>query len=181
MKAINHKSILAAVAATILCLVPMSMKAQEYERLVQSNHSISMQVFGLEYSYEQALGGTWSIIGRVGFTPTELDYHTDFNSASVAFLISPALVVEPRLYTSLGRRYDMGKDIYNNAADFVSLKTQVYIDDDDFALGITPMYGIRRTGGEHWAHEFTFGTKLTITTENLGLAPHLQYRLIFTF
>lgn len=181
MKAINYKSILAAIAASILSLVSMNMKAQEYGRLVESNHSISMQVFGLEYSYEQALGGTWSIIGRVGYVPTELDLSSDYNSASVSFMVSPALTVEPRLYTSLGRRYDMGKDIYNNASDFVSFKTQAYIADGCPAVGVTPMYGIRRTGGEHWAHEFTFGTRLTVTTEDIGLSPHLQYRLIFTF
>jgi hypothetical protein len=43
-----------------------------------------------------------------------------------------------------------------------------------------PMYGIRRCGGIHWAHEFTFGPRLYIS-EDSGLGFHIQYRLAFVF
>ena len=38
----------------------------------QSNHSVSANILGLEYSYEQSLGGSWTIIGRVGAEPVRL-------------------------------------------------------------------------------------------------------------
>ena len=42
---------------------------------VVSNHSISMTILGLEYGYEQRLGGHWSIIGRAGIVPQQISLY----------------------------------------------------------------------------------------------------------
>ena len=47
--------------ASLLLMTSLSGYAQ-----VASNHSLSMTLLGLEYSYEQALASHWSLIGRAG-------------------------------------------------------------------------------------------------------------------
>lgn len=174
------KTLATAVVLMAAIFASDNASAQKREKTVWSNHSISMQLVGLEYSYEQALGGNWSLIGRVGVSPVGLDLYYDMEEASISVKMLPEVTIEPRIYTSMRRRIEMGRDTYNNAADFVSLRSQVFMTGDGINLGFTPMYGIRRSSGNHWMHEFTFGARVNIG-EYSGLTPHLQYRIGFVF
>lgn len=160
----------------IMLAVPMMLSAQQKEKLIVSNHSFSAQVIGLQYSYEQRLGGSFSLIGRLGMVPNGFYLYNDPGEFSFSASCTPAVTLEPRFYTNVKRRINKGKSTYKNAADFVSIKVDYLLEED---LLITPMYGIRRTFGKHWFGEFSAGAKLSAAYESI--LPYAQYRFGFVF
>ena len=147
-----------------------------------SNHSLSAQILGLEYSFEGALAGNFTLIGRAGLVPTGIQYATSLMGSTYAhFATGLGLTLEPRIYTSFDRRARMGRTTYMNSSDFVAFRTQWVWAGDGSAWVFTPLYGIRRTTGDHWAHEFTFGPRLSCVGEEYNFSPHIQYRLVFMF
>lgn len=184
----------------ITILAALSLSAQERsdfnavtdpitkEPAVVSGHSIQLSIFGLEYSYEQPLGGYWSIIGRVGLSSSLTDYSVTYDlssyntSKNYSFNWSPSLgvTVEPRYYTSMRRRFDKGRKTVNNSSDFVSLQVKAYdlASDDGIQLSAIAAYGIRR-GGEHWFREYTGG--VAFHTIYGGVLPHLGFKFGYRF
>ena len=152
-------------------------------RYAVSNHSLSAQVLGLEYSFEGAVAGNFTIIGRAGLVPTGIQYVSSLMGGTYAnFAVGLGLTLEPRIYTSFDRRSRLGRSTYMNSSDFVAFRTQAIWAKEGYCLAFTPLYGMRRTTSDHWAHELTFGPRLAYTGEgNPNLSPHLMYRLIFMF
>ena len=147
-----------------------------------SNHSLSAQVLGLEYSFEGALTGNFTLIGRAGLVPTGIAYQSSLmGSTNAHFAVGLGLTLEPRVYTSFDRRARMGRTTYMNSSDFVALRSQLIWAQEGFAWAFTPLYGIRRTTGDHWAHEFTIGPRIALVGEDYNFTPHIQYRLVFMF
>lgn len=154
---------------------------------VTSGHAISLSVLGLEYSYEKALGGNWSLIARAGLSTTltggELQTQRTSTSSSwnmtYYFAPSPAITLEPRYYTNMDRRFARGKKTVNNGSNFVSIKIKTYYCEnaDPLHISAIPCYGIRRAG-EHWFREYTAG----VGFHSIGaIIPHLGFRLGYTF
>jgi len=169
---------------------------------VVSSHSVSLSVLGLEYAYERALGGYWSMVFRAGFpcvmtdmsrrTETETigisnggyQRSTSTSKSTLSFYFGPrpGITVEPRYYLNLQSRYLKGKKTANNAANFVSVQTKVYFPKAGYwNFSIVPAYGIRR-GGMHWFREYTFG----LAYHHMGVHiwpvfPHLGFRFGYTF
>ena len=147
-----------------------------------SNHSISAQLLGLEYSFEGALLGNLTLIGRAGLVPTGVQYYSSMlGSTDANFSFGVGVTLEPRFYTSFERRARMGRTTYMNSSDFLAIRNQVVWAPGALCFVITPMYGMRRTTGDHWAHEFTFGPRLAYAGGDPNLSPHVQYRLVFMF
>lgn len=162
------------VLTSLLLLMALSSNAQ-----VSSNHSLSMTLLGLEYSYEHALAAHWSLIGRAGVASYGSSISMYPNLFQTSWTIAPDIVVEPRYYTSMDRRERLGRDTHNNASDFVSLRIAGYAAGfESFSVSLTPMYGIRRSETKHWFHEFTFGPQWTI---GQGIVPYVSYRLGYIF
>ena len=147
-----------------------------------SNHSLSAQLLGLEYSFEGALASNFTLIGRAGMVPTGISFTNSIGGETQAhFAVGFGVTLEPRIYTSFDRRARLGRSTYMNSSDFVSFRAQ-YIWAGGSCFAFTPLYGIRRTTGDHWSHEFTFGPCLAYPSESdLVLSPHLQYRLVYMF
>ncbi len=167
----------------IVALTGLVMSAQD--RNVVSLHSISAQIGGLDYSYEQRLGGDFSMVFRAGFLPEEISvYSSAWGTQSFGIVASAGLAIEPRYYTNFDRRVRLGKTTYKNSADFVAMKIGAGLSGngrgDEFCLNVTPMYGIRRVWGEHWFGEFTTGVFFNIS-EGISPGLHLQYRIGFVF
>ncbi len=144
-----------------------------------SNHSFSLQIVGIEYGYEQKLGGSFSMVFRAGLVPSGISYFCDLYNTAFSFKSSLGVTVEPRFYTNFGRRARLGKNTFKNSADFVALKLQGSMP-GGLDLSLTPMYGIRRVWGKHWFGEFTAGCRIGFGS-GMYLAPHIQYRLGFVF
>lgn len=89
---------------------------------VVSNHSVSATIVGLEYGYEQRLADQWSLIGRAGLSPVVTILDVSPANFDAHFVMGPSVTVEPRLYTSMKRRLNLGRDTHNNASAFVSLR-----------------------------------------------------------
>lgn len=164
----------------IIAIAALALSYSAADAQIISDHSVSLSVLGIEYGYEQKLGGNWTLIGRAGVVPVGVDLYNTWETFSANFALAYGLTVEPRFYTSMGRRAALGRPVINNSSDFVSIRAQALTDGDNPALTLTPMYGIRRHSGKHWYHEFTFGTRLMMIDE-FGMTPHVQYRLGFIF
>ncbi len=168
----------------MLSLMGFALNAQEAEVAVPSvdavsTHSISAQIVGLEYGYEQRLGGDFSMIFRAGLVPASNSFSHDYlGNQSMSFTSTLGVNIEPRYYTNFNRRARLGKTTYKNSADFVALKVGASIP-GGLVCNVTPMYGIRRVWGKHWFGEFTSGINLNLTYWSAGF--HLQYRIGFVF
>lgn len=161
------------------------------EGTVQPGHSVSACIIGLEYSYEQPLGGYWSMIFRAGLSPQlnailiksesetvsngSYSYTTSKSNTTLYFLPLPGLTIEPRYYLNMTQRMLRGKKTANNSADFIAVKCNLNI---GLNASIIPVYGIRR-GGSHWFREYTIG----VGYHTLGntLLPHANFRIGYTF
>ncbi len=166
----------------LFALASLTVNAQEMPR-VESNHSISANIWGLAYAYEQALGWQFSIIGRIGFEPmityswiddyleeTHIEYHS-----------RPAISLETRCYTSIIDRALLGRNIMKNSSDFVSLKATAadYLrEGDTYFFKFTASYGIRRVYN-HFFIEPTAG--MSFFTWDNKTFPDLQFRFGFVF
>ena len=129
-----------------------------------SNHSFSVQIVGIEYGYEQKLGGSFSMVFRAGMVPSGLYYLGNYHKTEFTFTSSLGINIEPRFYTNFGRRARLGKSTFKNSADFVAIKIQ----------------GALSGWGKHWFGEFSVGGRIGIMNY-LYLAPYLQYRFGFVF
>lgn len=146
-----------------------------------STHSFTMQIGGLDYSYEQRLGGDFSMIFRGGILPGGIEmYSYPGYGQAISFNMMFGVAIEPRYYTNFNRRTRLGKSTFKNSADFVSMKIAAGGYDGDFMARLTPMYGIRRVWGKHWFGEFTTGVNIDYSGY-IGLGLHIQYRIGFVF
>jgi hypothetical protein len=171
----NKSKILLSIVA--LCGMSITLHAQDY---AVSNHSLSVDVFGLEYGYEQALTSHWTMIGRIGFTSmvTEAGYNEGIQLQSET---KPALSLETRYYTTLTRRFDRGRSTLNNSSDFIMLRltgAHMLRDVDPLETKAIIAYGLRRSG-KHLFIEPTFGAGYHSMPKQW--APHLQIRLGLAF
>ncbi len=148
---------------------------------IRSNHSISTTLLGLEYSFEGRIADKWSLIGRAGLVPVGFGIAATPGSFSASGSMGIGLTFEGRWYTSIARRAAYGRSTYNNSSDFLMLRLRGNTG-DGVEVSFTPAYGIRRSFGKYWMHEFTVGPKIGITTDSgLFLSPHIQYRIGLTF
>lgn len=169
-----------------LIFVALAASARDYSHPVgyyrlQSNHSITTTLLGLEYSFEGVVADRWTLIGRAGLVPTGFDVYSYPESTGFNGYMGFGASFEARYYSSIKRRTQMGKDTYNNSSDFISLRLRANTLDDGPEVSITPAYGFRRAIGKHWVQEFTLGFRLGITDGGGFFAPHAQYRIGFVF
>lgn len=194
---------LIAIIVICACAVSVSLSAERsssdtssHDRpSAVSNHSVSLQVLGLEYGYEQKLGGSFTMVFRAGLVPAGSMYYGDYFNMSLSFRMKPGVSIEPRYYTNFVRRTRLGKSTYRNTGDFVSVKVQGSLG-GSFLLGsnedgslsfsspvdvsVTPMYGIRRMWGRLWFGEFSAGVR--VGWQSLFyVSPYLQCRIGLSF
>ncbi|GAA4274914.1 hypothetical protein GCM10022258_42100 [Aquimarina gracilis] len=96
-------------------------------------------------------------------------YENDDFYPDAGFLLTTAIIVEPRWYYNLNKRIRKSKRIDNNSGNFFALRTNFRSDDllikfgdDENAkivtnLSIIPTWGIRRTLGKHFNYETGIG------------------------
>lgn len=185
------KRTLFTLMTILACLLTAEAKEKPIEERPQdvitgtyrvcSNHSVSTTLLGLEYSFEGRIADRWSLIGRAGLVPVGFSLESVPGSFSASGLMGLGLTFEGRWYTSIARRAAYGRSTYNNSSDFLMLRLRGNTG-DGVEVSFTPAYGIRRSFGKYWMHEFTVGPKIGMTTDRgLFLSPHIQYRIGITF
>ncbi len=176
---LNMKKILLLALSIVL-----SSRAMAQDYLVSSGHALSWTIEGLEYSYEQPIGGNWSVVARAGLPCTIINAESEIidgeRTVTFNFGPCPGIVIEPRFYTNIQRRAAHGRRTANNCADFVSMQAKPYYHPCDDALYVTAIaaYGIRRSGS-NWFREYTFGAAYHSMWS--GFLPHIGFRLGYTF
>lgn len=179
------------IIAALYCSLGLSAKVKPIEQRPQdvitysyelrSNHSVSMPLGGIEYSYEGRVADRWSLIGRVGLVPIGFAASSVPDYSELQLRSGLGLTFEARWYSNIAKRAECGRSTYNNSSDFVSMRLRANTG-DGLEVSFTPAYGIRRSFGRLWFHEVTFGPKIGITTDyGLFLAPHIQYRIGLAF
>lgn len=167
---------------SVALLASINVAGQNSVKTV-SNHSVSVNLFGADYAYEQSLGGNWSILGRIGFEPIKVEGYIDEHDVTHSqFSPRPALTIEPRFYFNLGRRARQGRATDLNAADFLSIKASTAKlssgHRDDTAFYVAAQYGIRRV----WDRLFiepTIGVAYHAWFDDW--LPELQFRIGYAF
>ena len=158
----------------------------------EANHSVSIDLLGLHYSYEHPLWRTGTIIGRVGAnfggawqpagggqgrTGTGF-YYGDYWS------VMPSVEIEPRWYYGFDRRAAHGRDTDGNAGSFLALKVQSrfrgYASDGYYGgvMGgvtfVSPVWGLRRAWASGLSLEFTTGVRFAIPHDGGRLFPDIE-------
>ena len=174
------------IISLALCLSALAVSARDYSYPVgyyklQSNHSISTTLLGLEYSYEGRVADRWTLIGRAGLVPVDFTLYSYPYESGFSASLGVGASFEGRYYSSIKRRTEMGRSTYNNSSDFISLRLRANTGVDGPEISITPAYGFRRAIGKHWVQEFTLGLRLGVYADDYFFAPHAQYRIGFVF
>lgn len=168
------------------CLSVSLLSARDYSEPVgyyrlQSNHSITTTLLGLEYSFEGRVADRWTLIGRAGLVPTGFSlYSSSYAGAGFHGTMGLGVSFEGRWYSSIARRVSKGRSTFNNSSDFISMRLRA---DTSGGLNVsfTPAYGFRRAIGKHWVQEFTLGPRVGICNDEYYILPHVQYRIGFVF
>lgn len=169
-----------------LSLTVLSLAARDYSHPVgyyrlQSNHSITTTLLGLEYSFEGRIADRWTLIGRAGLVPTGFNVYSYPDAAGFEGNMGLGASFEARYYSSIKRRTERGKSTYLNSSDFISIRLRANTYDGGPEVSITPAYGFRRALGKHWVQEFTLGFRMGVNNDSGFFAPHAQYRIGFVF
>ena len=152
-------------------LISFIAKAQEAEKVsVEKNlYGAQLGVLSSSFYYETQLQRKITLRTEIGLTlalSTKEYADPAIEDESITLLV-PYVTLEPRWYYGLDRRKRLGKKIYNNSSNYVSLATSYIsantpiVNNNDFdivpALSIIPKYGIRRAFAKHFNYEFSGG------------------------
>lgn len=152
-------------------LISFIAKAQEAKKVsVEKNlYGVQLGIVNASFYYETKLDRKISLRTEAGLelysSTKEYDDPTIEDNTTTQF--SPYLAIEPRWYYGLDRRKRLGKKIYNNSSNYVSLTARYtssntpIAQNGDFdivpAFSIVPKYGIRRAFAKHFNYEFSGG------------------------
>ena len=172
MKIKNLKKEIMKKAAFILTLCGLSLIAKSQNASVEkSTFGVQTGVLGLWAYNEVKLSNSIALRTELGFDfgIWETTYYDSYDSP---FILTPVIVIEPRYYYNLQKRYQNSKRIDGNSGNFIALKTSYHPElalfntDDapvvsDFA--IIPTWGIRRNIGDHFNYEAGIGAGYSYT------------------
>ncbi len=168
-----------------MLVYPGLMSAQSR---IMSNHSVGLKTNGLEYAYEQALGGDFSIVGHAGIEANLwLDFIEMF-AGDNSYNLNPAISIEPRYYYNMARRLRRGKDAGGLSADFISLETKYIFESivpknegAYYPIVISPTWGLRRVWRDKWLLEFNAGLNFYRDKDDTSCGPRLNLKFGFKF
>ena len=157
----------------ILTLCGLTLIAKSQSASVEkSTFGLQTGVLGIWAYNEAKLSNTIALRTEIGFDfgIWETTYYDDYDSP---FLLTPVIVIEPRFYYNLKKRFENSKRIDGNSGNFIALKTSIHPDwfvlfNPDKApivsdFSIIPTWGIRRNIGKHLNYEAGFGVGISHT------------------
>lgn len=157
------------IAVLALSIAPC---AQAQTPRVEANHSVSLDLIGLDYAYEQPIGRKFTMTGRAGMIGG-FAWGSGFLGDYFEYAIAPSIGAEARYYHSLDRRATKGRRTAGNSASFLSLEARYVFaegfssDNVDISGGaiLTPGWGMRRVWRERWLFEFRTGLNIQFYSE----------------
>lgn len=151
-----------------------------FSQQVESLHSVKFGIPGATYSYEHALGKQFSINMEACMN---LSWQTSNNNTEIIF--SPVLKLEPRVYYSVKRRFEIDR-FTNNSASFFSISSGVFLDSFSFRNNtpnflIVPKWGFRRAIGNHFIFETQIGGGIKFRHGSTQFMPGLDLKFGYVF
>ena len=139
-------------------------KAQQQPSVERSISGVQLGIPTLRVYYEVRLSNNFSLRAEAGVNSAFWWYHTLFEEG-FSFVFFPEFSIQPRWYYNLNRRNERGRDISNNAANFIKINTIIAPDwmiggDEDTFVGsvaFIPTWGIRRNIGNRFEYEAGMG------------------------
>lgn len=179
-----------------LCGLTLFAKSQNTS-VEKSMFGVQTGVLGLWAYNEVKLSNSIALRTELGFDLGiwETTYYDNYDSP---FILTPVIVIEPRFYYNLKKRYQNSKSIDGNSGNFIALKTSYHpelalFNTDDAPLvsdfAIIPTYGIRRNLGEHFNYEagiglgysYTFAERAGYPEDESGLELNMHLRIGYRF
>lgn len=145
-----------AILAALLVVAITNINAQESTPTeLVSNHSIGINLLGVEYSYEQPLGSSlFAMNYSVGAGSNLI-----ITNGTTYYSLVPYITLEPRCFYNIKKRNQKGKNTLSNSANYLAFKTRLllpsmYANDSamqsNTELHIAPIWGIKRVYGKHF-------------------------------
>ena len=146
------------------------MTAQDTISVEKKIMGIQIGESGAVFTYEFKLANRFALRTEAGMTLAFYSDERNFWTGEVydnAIVALPSFTVEPRWYYNLGRRVRKGKDITRNRANYFTVSAHYAggwgaiksskTDEVPNFIAIIPMWGMRRTLGQHFNYELGAG------------------------
>jgi hypothetical protein len=150
----------------LLALISIITANAQQPGVVKSTSGVQVGLLNVRGYYEARLSDSFTLRAEVGIIPT-VWWHETFFYNDTGFSIYPVFTVEPRYYYNLNRRGQKGKDVGNNAANFLSINTGVNpgwliaSSEEDASItggvSVIPTWGMRRNLGKRFEYELGVG------------------------
>ena len=165
------------IFALIVVFISLFSLMPVFSQQVESLHSIKVGIPSITYSYEHAPGKQFSINMEAG-----VNWGWQYSNNRTEINFSPVLKIEPRLYYSVKRRFEIDR-FRNNSASFFSLNSGFTFATDYRSHGffIVPKWGFRRAMGKHLIFEAQIGGGLWFNRNSAQFNPELDLKFGYVF
>lgn len=149
----------------LLALLGLAKLTNAQEAKVEKSvFGVQTGVLGLWVNNESRLGNKFVLRSEIGF---DAGFWANSFYDESGYLIAPVFIVEPKYYYNLAKRLEKGRNISDNGANYLSIKTSYHPDwfvvsnYKDLSvisdISIVPSWGIRRNLGKHFNYELGLG------------------------
>ena len=175
------------ILSILLCLVYFisfsQKKSSEKVSVEKSILSIQTGYFGTWINHELKFRKKFALRTELG-TEYRLKFAIKQSFDSLKNQVS--IFLEPKYYFNLIKRESKNKNIKNNAANYISLRTNFNIlnnleNGEIYFHTLTPTYGIRRNITSHFNLELSFGYGISYSYSLITLEAMPSFRVGYVF
>lgn len=150
-----------------------------FSQQVESLHSVKAGIPSITYSYEHALGKQFSINMEAG-----VNWGMRYYNNHTELYFSPIFKLEPRLYYSVKRRFEIDRFTNNSASFFcvsVSYESAILKNYGSGYFSVIPKWGFRRAMGKHFIFETQLGAGVYFNRNSSQFGPGLDIKFGYVF
>lgn len=167
------------IFALIVVFISLFSLKQVSSQQIESLHSVKLGFPDITYSYEHALGRQFSLNMEAG-----AHWSWKYSNHSTEIIISPVLKIEPRLYYSVKRRFEIGRFTNNSTSFFCvtsSFHSAIFQEYRRVYLSVIPKWGFRRAMGKHFIFETQLGAGVYFYRYSHLFGPGLDLKFGYVF
>lgn len=177
------KTILSILLCSVYFISFSQKKSSEKISVEKSILSIQTGYFGTWINHELKLHNQFALRTELG-TEYRLKFAIKQSFDSLKNQVS--IFLEPKYYFNLIKRESKNKNIKNNAANYISLRTNFNIlnnleNGEIYFHTLTPTYGIRRNITSHFNLELSFGYGISYSNSVITLEAMPSFRVGYVF
>ena len=177
------KTILSILLGLVYFISFSQKKSSEKTSVEKSILSIQTGYFGTWINHELKFRKKFALRTELG-TEYRLKFAIKQSFDSLKNQVS--IFLEPKYYFNLIKRESKNKNIKNNAANYISLRTNFNIlnnleNGEIYFHTLTPTYGIRRNITSHFNLELSFGYGISYSNSLITLEAMPSFRVGYVF